>query len=442
MAVRRKRAKLSEDARPILAVPEMEQAVLGCLFLEAKWIVECQDLFRGNAEVFWDHRHRIIWGAIMKLHDQHAPTDVIAVINALRKSGILENCGGVAYVASLPDCAPNASFYLHAAPEVVSMFTRRQMVSACESIIEQAYELSGDIKEFTGAAEREVFTAGALSGNATGEHRIRDAMTEHHDELEKRWRGEVGVKTGFTDIDAILGTMDRGHVIVIGAAPSVGKTTIALNVVAHICQKGIGVGMFSLEMSAAEICGRLASMKSEIPLQRAMRAELHSDDMTIYQVASRSIASWPLWVVDDSSMTVARIRGRARRMAAEHDIGLIVVDYMQLVESGIKTTNRNDAVGHVSRELKAMARELKLPVIVLAQLSREHRKFNKRPDTFDLRESGGIEADADKIILLHPVKDTANVRFIIAKNRNEATGSADLKFNKPIFRFQEVTPEE
>jgi replicative DNA helicase len=256
--------------------------------------------------------------------------------------------------------------------------------------------------------------------------------------LEEGWRiGATGLSTGFQELDEMLGGLSGGQLIVLGASPSVGKTALALNISCHQVRRKIPCAFFSLEMTGEEIAARMASEQSGIPLRSAAKG-LDQEDSGRYGTAMKQVNAWPFWICDESGITVSQIRSRARRFKAEHKVELLVVDYIGLVEPGIRTDTRNDAVAYVSRNFKAMAKELNVPVLILAQLSREHKKAQRRPTLHDLRESGAIEADADKIMMLYPQKsDGRIVEVLVEKNRNGARGRIELEFDAPIFRFQQ-----
>ncbi len=343
-------------------------------------------------------------------------------------------------MASLPDAVPSAaniSYYLAIALEHYGL---RKMIALCNEFSGRAYEFVGDVENFLEEFEREALGVTAFKNGGRRDGKLSQYLVEHQDRLERGWGGEVGLSTGLPELDDLLGGgMQSGEYFVVGAGPSVGKTTLAGNIVSHLARQGIPCGVFSFEMQGERIAARLASEQCGISARTA-RKGMDSEDQDRYGTSMKELNAWPVWICEEGSLTIGQIRSRARRWKAEHKVQLIVIDYIQLVESGTNARTRNDAITHVSRNCKAMAKELNIVLIVLAQLSREHKKMNRRPTLFDLRECGAIEADADQVVLLHP--NGQIVEALVEKNRNESKGRVDLQFNAPIFRFEQLKVEE
>lgn len=421
---------------------EAEQGILGCVLLSpTESLAQSESYFKGRAsEAFYDLRHQLIYGSMVALDAKLTVVDTIALVDHLRRRGQLDCVGGLSYIASLPDATPSAANLNHYLGIVSELYGLRKVIAICTEYVETANEFVPDVNEFMDGFERDVFALLQFRQNHKREGTAANFMRQHEERLEQGWNKQSGsLFTGFEELDRLLGGMERGEVIVIGAAPSVGKTALAANILSHQLRQRIPCAFFSLEMQGERIAARLASEESGVPLKRARREEFqHDEDFQKYSRAAKTISTWPLWIVDESAQTIAQIRARCRRFKSQHSIALAAVDYIQLVEAGVRANTRNDSITHISRNLKAMAMELQIAVVVLAQLSREHRKANRLPSLYDLRESGAIEADADKVILLHPAD--SGVKVLVEKNRNEARGNCKLGFDAPIFRF--FTPQE
>lgn len=393
-------------------------------------------------DAFYDVRHREAYAAMCELYDRTGFVESLALIDKLRRADKLAGIGGITTVASWPDAVPSAANISHYIALVQDKYAMRRLLSACSMLAAKAAEPDADATKVLAAAEIEVLAIGTTR-NATGEVSIRQAIQEHVASIESAWT-DTGrtLRTGYEELDRLMGGMEPGEVIVVGAAPSVGKTALAGNILAHLCSSGVPCGFFSLEMMAERIAARLACNASGVSLRRVRQDLRNSPELfAAYRKALAQVQQWPLYIVDDSSMSTSQIRGRARRMVSQHGVRFMALDYLQLVRASGRTNNRTEEVSQVSSELKAMARELKVPVLLLAQLSRDHRKNDRMPGLHDLRESGAIEQDADKIILLHPAKtqDDAGkmlVKLLLLKNRNEGKGMVELLFNQPHFRYE------
>lgn len=428
-----------EDRKPPHST-EAEQGVLGCILLSPDEVFD-QIGDKLKAEAFYDLRHRTIFEAMLSLREKRTPIDSLTVLHLLQRDGALQSAGGLAYLASLPDTVPSAANVLHYFDIVQEHYMLRQLLGFAERLMETVYAPSEPDKILE-LVERDVLAITEHRRDVATEQKQSRAVLDYMQELEEIQNGNVrpSLQTGFAELDRALGGFEPGESIILGAATSVGKSCLAANIAANLCDLGIGVGLFSLEMPRRQLFDRWIADCVGEPI-RYWRAHLSEGDRVLAdQVAqaARHIADWPLKLCDQGNLAFAQIRNRARRWKRE-GVKLIIIDYLQLVKSGIKG-NRTEQVEYVSNELKNMAMDLQLPVLSLAQLSRDHKKEDRRPRLDDLRQCGAIEQDADKVLLLHPQGKI--VECWIRKNRNEKRDvKVDLEFNPKLFRFEEIREE-
>lgn len=425
---------------------EAERGVLGCISLcPIECIDLCQERFKGeHNQIFYDLRHGAIYSAMLEIWNKSRVLDSVALLDYLRRTNQLEAVGGVVYLFSLADDVPSAANLLYYLDIVLECYGLRRMVALCTEYIGRAYEFVPDIERFIDEFERDALMLSMFRQNAAGEGKLTQFLIEHQNRLEEGWkqggRG-LGLSTGFPELDEQMGGMSPGNLIILAGGPSDGKTALAGNIVAYNARQKIGSSFFSMEMTGEEMAARFASEQSGVPLKRATRG-MDAEDQDRYATAMKAVNAWPTWIVQEPGITMGQIRSRARRHRNEHKIELVVLDFIQLIEAGIRTDSRNHAVGHIAKESKAMAKELGVPVLALSQLSRDHKKQNRRPGLHDLRESGDVEAAADKVLFLYRPKAESNiVEVIVGKNRNEAKGRIELQFNAPIFRFEPLSEE-
>jgi len=347
---------------------EAEQGVLGCLMLSpSQCTEECLAAFKGaGSDVFYDLRHRLIYEAFITLYERSRLADLIALQEELRKRNQIAGVGGVAYLASLPDAVPSAANLRHYLDIVIEKFIRRRLVVMCGEIVERTYEHNGELPELLGELERDFLTVGNLLIDSAGEKTMLNTAINHQQALEEGWANHfLGLSTGFRDLDEKILGMRAGQVITIGAASSDGKSTLVGNILAHNLRQGIPCGLFTLEMDAEEMFGRFASDESGVPLVRAQKG-MHEEQLAAYSKACKTVKDWPLRMDDEGGITIAQIHRRSRRWVKD-GVKLIAIDYAQLVKAGLKgTPNRTNEVGHVTAGVKAMARELKVAVLLLS----------------------------------------------------------------------------
>ena len=458
-------ADLKETPRkrdPLTAIPldrtpphdtAAEQGVLGCILLDpTENLPSCIEKFR-EASVFYDLRHRAIYSALTHMCDANAPVDLLTLSHRLRADGELENIGGVAYLTELQDSVPSAAnleYYLNI---VRDRWHLRKVVYTCTQAIANAYESGDEVDELIAKVEQSVL-------DIRKEHAIEDLLgIKQHvkDAVEKietifnNPNAIEGIKTGYDKLDRMTTGLKGGEMIVVAARPSMGKTSLAMNIVEHIAVKGgLPVGVFSLEMSAESLVMRMICSMARINLRDLHDGLLQERDFPRIVHASGGLAASALHIDDSGGLSIQQLRARARRMSQQHGIKLFVIDYLQLLNSTSRrgAESRQREIAEISGGIKAMAKELGVPVIVLSQLNRELEKDkNRKPRLSDLRESGTIEQDADLVGLLYkpggadddtddPESEARPVNLLVAKQRNGPTGDVRLTFLKGYTRFE------
>lgn len=414
---------------------ESEQCVLGGLLLD-NTAMERIDLVESD---FYAHDHRLIWKAIAKLIDAGKPADVITVAEAMDSAGTLERAGGLAYVVALSSNTPSAANIRSYAKTVKSRALLRRLADAGTRITDMAYA-GGDAGQMVAQAQQAVMELDVTEA-AQESMSLRDALRAMVERVDAAFHGTAqSIKTGFTDLDKKIVGLEPGDVIVVAGRPSMGKTAFAMQIAETVSETD-PVQVFSLEMGASQLSMRMAAGVGKIDLMNMRTGQLADDEWQRLTYALGKLNNRPMYIDDRSSLSVAQIRARARQTKRKHGLGLVVIDYIGLIDA--PGENRATAVGAVSRGVKAMARELGVPVILLCQLNRQVTgRADKRPVLSDLRESGAIEQDADLILLLHrddyynPDSHYKGVaECIIGKQRNGPTGMVPLSFNAENARF-------
>lgn len=420
---------------------EAEQSVLGSLLIDKDAIVVVAEFLR--AEHFYQEKHGKIYEVALKLYENREPVDVVTVGEELKKLRALKKVGGVTYLTELVNQVPTSAHAENYGKIIKNLATKRELISQATKVVGQAFDETKTAEDILDEAERVIF---GLSQKHLARNfiPIKDALAESFDrldELHKQGAGIRGVATGFTDLDNVLAGLQRSNLIILAARPGVGKTSLALNISQYATVEGkIPVGFFSLEMSQEELVDRLLVAQADIDAWRLKTGRLTERDFGKLSDAMGELAEAPLYIDDSPGLSIMEMRTKARRLQAEHDIKLIVVDYLQLAHSR-NLENRVQEISEVSMGLKNLARELRVPVLALSQLSRavEHRG-SKRPQLADLRESGGIEQDADVVMFLYRdnEEDLENCKLYIAKHRNGALATIDLRFRGDRIKFYGV----
>lgn len=428
---------------------DAEKSLLGAIMLSNEMLPEILTFLRPTD--FYDKNHEKIFKSIIDLYDQHKPIDLLTLTSELRSKKKLKEIGGATYLAELSNFVPAAAHAKAYAEIIEKTSVRRRLIKAGTDIASKAYEDDADADELVGKAEKDLFEVSdkiIRSDYVAMGDLLADAFDRIED-LQKNKGALRGLKTGFRDLDNITAGFQKGDLIVIGARPAMGKTTLAQNLAYNIADiNKRGVLFFSMEMAANEIIDRMISGVSGVDSWKMVTGNLSEDEFSKIGDALGEMDEVPIYIDDTSTMTIVELRNKARRAVHDHDIGAIVVDYLQLISGSDRYAgNRVQEVTEISRGLKILARELKIPVIALAQLSRNVTgREDPRPVLSDLRESGSIEQDADLVIFIHRVdyykkpdeEDTNITELLIRKHRRGAIGKVDLYFDGKHSRFMSL----
>jgi replicative DNA helicase len=417
---------------------EAEGSVLGALLLDKDAIIAVAEFLDSND--FYDDRHREIFESCVELYEERTPIDVLTVAERLKKKKVLKKIGGASYLADLANSVPTAAHVEHYGRIVKDSATKRSLMSAASRLVELSLDDSLAANELLDKAESEVFSL-------TQQHLekafipVKDALAESFDrldELHKQSEGLRGVPTGFKDIDDTLAGMQKSNLLILAARPGVGKTSLALNIAQNLAVKyNRPVGFFSLEMSREELVDRLLVAQADIDAWKLKTGRLSEDDFTKLSNAMGELAEAPIYIDDTPALSILEMRTKARRLQVEAGVELLVVDYLQLAQSR-RLENRVQEVSEISQGLKNLARELKVPVLALSQLSRAvEQRGEKRPQLADLRESGSIEQDSDVVMFLwrEDEENNENIILDVAKHRNGPLKSLKLFFRGDRIKF-------
>jgi len=434
---------------------EAEQSVLGAILLDNDAINQAIEIL--TAEDFYRESHREIFRAMAALSERNQPVDAITLTDALRTGGALEAVGGVGYIAELAACVPTAANAGHYARIVREKALLRSLASISTEIASGAYDSPPNVDEYLDESEHKIFEI--------SERRVRQsfhAMPELTREsiklLERLYERKelvTGVPTGFLDLDRLTAGLQPADLIIIAARPSMGKTALALNIAAHAateCEPRIGVALFSLEMSKEQLVLRMLCAEGRVDSSRARAGYLGERDFPKLAQAAARLSEAPIFIDDSSDTSPIVLKAKCRRLMRERNanLGLIIIDYLQLMRSARPGESREKEIAEISRSLKALAKELKVPVVALSQLNRQvETRPDRRPLLADLRESGAIEQDADVIAFIYrdemyhrDSKEPGVAEVIIAKQRNGPTGTAKLTYLTQFTRFESYAPEE
>ncbi|AOV06371.1 replicative DNA helicase [Sporosarcina ureilytica] len=436
---------------------EAEQSVIGAVFLEPQALITAAEVL--IPEDFYRIAHQKIFGTMLSLSDKGQPIDVVTVTEELTAKKELEDVGGISYLTEVANSVPTAANIMHYANIVEEKSLLRRLIRVATQIVEDGFTREDEVEELLSEAEKNMMEVSNRKNAGDFKH-IKDVLVQTYDNIEQlhTQQGEVtGIPTGFTDLDKITAGFQRNDLIIVAARPSVGKTAFALNVAQNVATKtSENVAIFSLEMGADQLVMRILCAEGNIDAQVMRTGSLEDEDWRKLTMAMGSLSNAGIFIDDSSGIRVNEIRSKCRRLQQEHGLGMVIIDYLQLIQgSGRSGENRQQEVSEISRSLKGLARELKIPVIALSQLSRGvEQRQDKRPMMSDLRESGSIEQDADIVSFLYREdyydKETENenmIEIIIAKQRNGPTGTVTLAFAKEYNKFvnvdwsQHVAPE-
>lgn len=448
------RAELSPLDRAPPQNLEAEQAVLASMLLDNEVIHEVVQLLQ--PEAFFRDAHAKLYSAIVDLYNASQGVDIVILFDELRRRGQIDVTGNseltTEYVGQIIEAtatAANAEFYARIVREKA---VARRLIHASTEVLREAYEQAETADELLAHAEQRIFEI-AQSRSVSETHHVGDVLTDVFHRIDDRSLrgGHVysGLPTGFVELDELTSGLQNSELIIIAARPSVGKTAFAVNIAQHVAvEEGKGVFIASLEQSKLELAERLLCSMARIDGHKMRSGRLSKEDISRLMDAAGNLRPAPLYIDDTPGRTLLQIAASARRLARKHDIKLVVIDYLQLIEAENRRDSRQDQISQISRRLKGLARELDMPVIALSQLNRspEMREGNK-PRLADLRESGAIEQDADVVMLLHRPElydkesKPGMAEVIIAKQRNGPTGEVDLTFRRSFTRFENCSLE-
>jgi replicative DNA helicase len=419
---------------------EAEESVLGSLLIDPEALFRVASFLK--PEDFYLRKNGWIYEAILTLHERRLPIDFVTLCTELEAREQLEEVGGAAYITQLVNTVPSAINVEAYGRLVEHTAVRRRLIGAAGDIVQLAYREEQVIEEVIDRAEQALFSISQrrMTRELTP---IQDVVRSYYDRIEylHAHRGEpLGVLTGFTDLDRLLGGLQRSDLIIVAARPGVGKTSLCLSFARHAARSGKHVALFSLEMSAEQLVQRIVSAETGIDAQRLRLGELQENEWPLFVQATGVISELPVFIDDTPSLSALQLRTKARRIHAEYGLDLIVVDYLQLMTGDVRVENR---VQEVSRMLKGLARELDTPVVAASQLSRAvEQRADKRPVLSDLRESGSLEQDADVVMFIYreemyqPQTEKQHIAdVIVSKHRNGPTGAVQLFFRQQLAQF-------
>ena len=423
---------------------EAERSVLGAMLLSAEAMADVVEIL--DAEDFYRSAHGKIYSSVRALFGHGEPVDVITAVDALRRAGLLDEVGGALYLRDLVDEVPTPASAPHYAKIVADAALRRRLIGAAADIMDVAYAGSDEADAIADTAEQRIYDVARREDTedaaAIGDL-VNDAMSEL-EAIQNRESAYTGLATGFRDLDDLTSGLQPGNLVIIAARPGIGKSSLAMNIARNVAVQHEPVAMFSLEMSRYEIGMRLLCAEARVPWDRIRNKRVGPDDWTRVVSAGETLHDAPLSIVDAGNVNIVDIRAKARRLKTGREgLSLIIVDYLQLMTGPLtrRQDNRQQEVAEISRSLKLLAKELKVPILALSQLNRNpEARADKRPQLSDLRESGSLEQDSDVVMFIH--RDDADpekkreAELIIAKHRNGPTGSIRLSFEPSLTQFR------
>jgi replicative DNA helicase len=431
---------------------ESEEAVLGSLLIDPDAIFDVSTFLK--AEAFYRQQHRWIYEAILDLYNQREPVDLITVTEQLRKQERLEEAGGESYIIGLLNTVPTSVNARSYGRIVEAAALRRRLIQAASTIANLAYDEAEDIAVVIDRSESALFSV-SESRAARDLIPVKDIAREYMDhvqELSARGADVTGIPTGFTDLDRLLGGMNKSDLVILAGRPGMGKTAMQIGFALNAGRRyGRRVAMFNLEMSGEQLVARMIAAETKIDSQRLRRGQLQEHEWPIFYEAIGRLSEARIFIDDMPSITPMQLRTKCRRLYAEHGLDMIIIDYLQLMSAEHTTNNRVQEISEISRSLKGLARELNVPVVALAQLSRAvEQRQDKRPMLSDLRDSGSIEQDADIVMFIYrdeyynpDTTERPNIAELnVAKHRHGPTGVVDLYWHSQLATFRNLQRQE
>ncbi len=431
---------------------EAEQAVLGAMILDQDAALSAAELLEHG--MFYKESHRRLFRSLVALTEQRVVIDHVTLRDELVRRQDLDAVGGMEYIAEVVDSVASAANLEHHARIVKDKSILRRLIEASTATITAAYDARLPTGEMVDQAEARIFKIGQ-ERRQDGFTRIKEMLwptMERIESLQKSGKKVTGVPSGFADLDEMTSGFQPSELVIVAARPSMGKTAFCLNIATQAAVEGHGVAIFSLEMSKDSLVQRMLCAEARVDSQAVRRGQLRDRDFTNLARAAGVLQQCPVWIDDTPAITLLEMRSKARRLKSEYNLGMIIVDYLQLMRSPEYADNRVQEVSDISRSLKALSRELEVPVVALSQLSRasEQRGGDRRPQLSDLRDSGAIEQDADLVLFIHRPEyydreDESKrglAEVMLSKNRNGPTGDVNLRFTREYTRFDNFSARE
>ena len=434
---------------------ELEEAVLGALMLDNEALSDTIDILK--PEYFYKMEHQKIFDAIIVLFNESKPVDILTIIEQLKKAGELENIGGAYYITELTNNVASSANTEYHARIIVEKFIQRSLIQISSNIIKDSFDETIDVFDLLSNAEQDLFgvTEGSLRKSYSKMSELISSAIHNIEELRNKEDGLSGVPSGFSRLDRVTSGWQKSDLVIIAARPGMGKTALALTMCRNIAiNHNTPIGIFSLEMSTDQLVNRLISSESEIPQNKLRKGNLEEYEFVQLHEKIKDLAEAPIYIDDTPGLSVFELRAKARRLVKNHGVKIIIVDYLQLMTAGgNKIGNREQEISTISRSLKGIAKELKIPVIALSQVNRgveSRTSTSKRPILADLRESGAIEQDADIVTFIYRPEyykifewengddSRSQAEIIISKHRNGSLDNIRLKFISHLAKFSDL----
>lgn len=434
-------AKLIKERRPPYNL-EAEQSCLGSIILDNEYVNDA--IQKIKIDDFYFEKNRIIYQVIVEIHDKGIPIDLITLTNTLNDKGLLDKAGGAEYINDLANIVPSSANFAYYAEIVFEKSLLRKLINASNQILTNAYEEDSTISDMMDDAEKSIFDV--TQRRITQDfQKIGDLILNTIQTIEKLFEKQeyvTGIPSGIIKLDELTSGFQNSELIIIAGRPSRGKSSLAINIAEHVAvEHKIPVAFFSLEMAAEQILIRLLGAQGKVDIKSLRSGFFPDSDWHALTNAAALLHDAPVYIDDTPNIGLMELRAKARRIIAKHNIKLIVLDYLQLISLNLRRENRQQEISEISRSLKALARELKIPIIALSQLRRLQNE-NDKPTLSDLRESGAIEQDADVVIFLHHNKEdteeessTLKYELLLEKQRNGPTGKVDVLFHTKYTKF-------
>lgn len=438
---------------------DLEKAVLGSILKDTEALHETIEVL-DHESVFYSPKHQIIYKAVLELYQNSEPCDITTITDALLKNGSLEQIGGRVYLVELVESVASTANIRSYAQKVLDKFLLRRLIQTSTEVVKSCYSYEKEVEELLDRAEQDIFyiSEKRLRKGFTSIKELIPSTFEEIENLQSPDSALVGLKTGFDQLDIMTNGMHKGDFVIVAGRPSMGKSALAINIAEYVgVELKKGVGIFSLEMSNEQLALRMLCGRARISQQRLRARKLRTEEWQKLTFAGGPLSEAPIFIDDSATLSSLEIRAKARRLKSQYDIALIIVDYIQMVHGSGRFENRQQEMASISLSLKALAKELEIPVIACSQLSRqvEQRGGEKVPQLSDLRESGAIEQDADVVMFIYRpehyyshldrndpkyLEVQGKAEIIVAKQRNGPTGRVNLTFLKEFARFENMAP--